>query len=198
MHLLDVVLASSDDGYIALHNIMRYAHPALTDHELETSNTMPQIKNKYTFASYIRQVTEYFSRENVRGRQYSEQDKTRFSYENLPSKFQDEFAFKMEVELPPGNTLVPFKLQLPNISMTWTLWAEKLKLDPPNGFYKPFAMQLLMMLVLYMWTIPMKTTKFMQYQQWHARLVENLTRQKNSMFLSIKSLAINLSINILR
>ena len=136
MHLLDVVLASNGDGYIALHNIMRYAHPALTDHEVETSKTMPQLTNKDTFASYIRQVNEFFSRENVCGRQYSEREKTIFAYENLPSKFQDAFAFKMEVEIPPGTKLVPFKLQLPNIAIKWKLWARQLNLDPPNGSYK--------------------------------------------------------------
>ena len=63
--------------------------------------------------------------------------KTRFAYENLPSKFQDAFAFNMEVELPPGTTtLVTFRLQIPNINMAWTLWAGQLNLDPPNGFYK--------------------------------------------------------------
>ena len=77
MHLLDVVLASNGDGNIALHNIMRYSHPALTDHEVETSKTMPQLMNKDAFASYICQVTEYFSQENVRGRQYSEQEKNK-------------------------------------------------------------------------------------------------------------------------
>ena len=59
-HLRNIAIAAQGDGYAALHNIMRLAHPLLS--EIQVESRIPTQSNTMSFSTYINNVHTYVKR----------------------------------------------------------------------------------------------------------------------------------------
>jgi hypothetical protein len=67
--LRDIVMASDEDGYEALYNILRLVHPKLTNMKVETKIPCQGISD--TFAHHVKNIRITIENEAIHGRVYT-------------------------------------------------------------------------------------------------------------------------------
>jgi hypothetical protein len=82
----DIVATSGGCGYAALHNMMHLVHPSLSEKVVDTA--IPYKGNTVTFASHMRNMTQYLSREELRGQTYAKYEAIMMTLETLQSRFR--------------------------------------------------------------------------------------------------------------
>jgi hypothetical protein len=117
----DIVATSGGCGYVALHNMMRLVHPSLSEKVVDTA--IPYQGNGETFASHVRNMTQYLSREELCGRTYTKYEAIMTTLETLQNRFRSQMKHNAGLEFEVGHDKVnnaPFKLAMSNISTTLT------------------------------------------------------------------------------
>jgi hypothetical protein len=85
---MDIVAISGGCGYAALHNMMRLVHPSLLDKVVDTAISYQG--NAITLASHARNMTQYLSREQLRGRSYSKYEAIMMTLETSQGRFRSQ------------------------------------------------------------------------------------------------------------
>jgi hypothetical protein len=66
----DTITNANDDGYAALHNIMRSVHPNFIEKAVDAST--PYQGNSISIAAHVRNMTNFLEKEQLRGRVYTQ------------------------------------------------------------------------------------------------------------------------------
>ena len=121
-----------NSGYHALYNLLRLHHPLLHS-VLSTANEIPRHRRTEAFSQYLRRLQEFFARERLATRTYSESEALDLAVRNLTAEWRNEFRRMIERDKRAGpyGTL-PFKLALPQLATTFVEYAAEVGREPPG------------------------------------------------------------------
>jgi hypothetical protein len=130
----DIVAASGGCGYAALHNTMRLVHHSLSDKVVDTA--IPYQGNTVTFASRVRSMAQFLSREKLSGLSYTNYEAIVMTLETLKGRFRIQMKHMAGIEFENGHNNLdntPSKLDMSNIATELTSWAKCIRLEAPRG-----------------------------------------------------------------
>ena len=113
-------------GYNAIYNVLRLHHPLL-DSVRSMANEIPRHRRNESFSLYLRRLQEFFARERIAQRVYTESEALDLAVSNLTNDWRPEFRRLIERDKRsgPGGSL-PFKLALPQIATTFFEYANEI------------------------------------------------------------------------
>jgi hypothetical protein len=127
--------SSADAGYNAIYNIPQMHHPLLHS-VLSMANTIPMHRRAESFSLYLRRLQEFFARERLATRTYTESEALDLAVRNLSTEWRSEFRRLVERDKRSGyDGRLPFKLALPQMATTFVEYASKTGRDPPGSGY---------------------------------------------------------------
>ncbi|KAI2509024.1 hypothetical protein MHU86_5400 [Fragilaria crotonensis] len=125
--------SSANAGYNAIYNILRMHHPLLHS-VLSMANSIPMHRRAESFSLYLRRLQEFFARERLATRTYTESEALDLAVRNLSAEWRSEFRRLVERDKRSGNGgRLPFKLALPQMATTFVEYASEIGRDPPGS-----------------------------------------------------------------
>lgn len=125
--------SSANKGFNAIYNILRLHHPMLHS-VLLMANEIPRHRRTEAFSLYLRRLQEFFARERLATRTYTESEALDLAVRNLSSEWRSEFRRLVERDKRSGNHgSLPFKLALSQIATTFMEYADEIGRDPPGS-----------------------------------------------------------------
>jgi hypothetical protein len=125
--------SSANKGFNAIYNVLRLHHPLLHS-VLSMANEIPRHKRTEAFSLYLRRLQEFFARERLAARTYTESEALDLAVRNLSSEWRSEFRRLVERDKRSGNQgTLPFKLALSQIATTFMEYADEIGRDPPGS-----------------------------------------------------------------
>ena len=124
--------SSANKGYNAIYNVLRLHHPLLHS-VLSMANEIPRHKRTEPFSLYLRRLQEFFARERLATRTYTESEALDLAVRNLSTEWRNEFRRLVERDKRTGHQgSLPFKLALSQIATTFMEYADEIGRDPPG------------------------------------------------------------------
>ncbi|KAI2498978.1 hypothetical protein MHU86_15482 [Fragilaria crotonensis] len=125
--------SSANKGYNAIYNILRLHHPLLHS-VLSMANEIPRHRRAEPFSLYLRRLQEFFARERLATRTYTESEALDLAVRNLSTEWRNEFRRLVERDKRTGHQgSLPFKLALSQIATTFMEYADEIGRDPPGS-----------------------------------------------------------------
>jgi hypothetical protein len=130
----DTVANTHDNGYAALHNIMRAVHPNLVEKVVEP--IMLYQGNVVTLAAHVRSMATHLEKVSLRGRLYAKYESLMMVLDSLHGRCNERLKNKAALAFTAKQNHVDkisFKLEMTNLSTTVAEWSDEMKLDVPRG-----------------------------------------------------------------
>lgn len=132
--LRNIVDASTGNGYVALHNIMRALHhPNLSEKVVEQK--IPFQKTSMDFGRYVQNVDAYVEREHLRGRLFTRWEGTSLALSNLHPTYREKMKEKAERTFAATHDRlnnIPFELRFEQLATTLAIWCAELGIELPK------------------------------------------------------------------
>ena len=129
--------SSANRGFNAIYNVLRLHHPLLHS-VLSMANEIPRHKRTEPFSLYLRRLQEFFARERIAKRTYTESEALDLAVRNISSEWRSEFRRLVERDKRSGNKgSLPFKLALSQIATTFMEYADEIGRDAPGSHSSP-------------------------------------------------------------
>ena len=125
--------SSANAGYNAIYNVLRMHH-SLLHSVLLMANMIHTHRQAKSLSLYLRCLQEFYAREHLATRTYTESEALDLAVRNLSTEWQSELRRLVERDKCSGhNGHLPFKLALPQIATTFVKYTSKIGRNPPGS-----------------------------------------------------------------